>query len=275
MAGGRRRGFAIAGIVLLALLLLVALPGYLSMRPGFFGRYTSLADKHKPWTTSTHAEVGCQECHVRPTVLGQGTYRARMVGEFYLSLVSRSREPSIFDTPTNAACLSCHYDLRTISPKGDLQIPHKAHVSILKMKCVDCHNYLVHEKNPAGKHTPAMSECLRCHDGDTADNACTACHTEKAAPATHRAKDWVVVHAQSASEPKAECKKCHKFTDKWCADCHARRPQSHGKDWRDVHGAQVEKRRNCEACHEAAFCVRCHGEVPKLNFDPTLKIVQQ
>ncbi len=142
------------------------------------------------------------------------------------------------------------------------------------MKCVDCHNYLVHEKNPEGKNRPRMADCLRCHNGDTADNACTSCHTEKAAPATHKAKDWTTVHSAKASEPGAKCVDCHKFTDKWCADCHTRRPKSHGKDWRAQHGAAVKQHRNCEACHQAAFCIRCHGEVPKLNFDPTLKTVQ-
>ncbi len=274
MAATRRRKLVSAGIVVLALLLLVGLPGYLALQPGFFGRYPDLTDKHEPWTTSTHAEVGCQDCHVRPKFFAQGIYRARMAAEFYVSLVSRSLEPSSFAEPTNEACLSCHYDLRTVSPEGDLQIPHKAHVSILEMKCVECHNYLVHEKSPEGKHQPSMSECLRCHDGDTADNACTACHTEKAAPETHRAKDWASVHATAAAEPGAKCADCHKFTEKWCADCHSRRPQSHGKDWRAVHRDRVEKRRNCEACHEGPFCVRCHGEVPQRNFDPTLKLVQ-
>ena len=42
---------------------------------------------------------------------------------------SPSREPTLFDKPTNEACLSCHIDLRTVSPKGDLNIPHRAHVA--------------------------------------------------------------------------------------------------------------------------------------------------
>ncbi len=111
-----------------------------------------------------------------------------MVGEFYLSLVLRSESPSVFATPTNEACLECHNDLRSVSPKGDLQIPHRAHVTILKMECVECHDYLVHELNPSGKHLPTMAGCLRCHDGDTAKDTCTACHTQKAAPDSHQAR---------------------------------------------------------------------------------------
>ena len=144
---------------------------------GFFGRVPSLSKKYETWSTSTHVEAGCEGCHVPPNAVARTTYRVRMVGEFYLSLVFRSREPKVFGTPTNEACLACHNDLRTVSPKGDLQIPHRAHVTVLKMKCVECHNYVVHEKSPEGKNTPPMAGCLRCHDGDTAKNGCTVCHT--------------------------------------------------------------------------------------------------
>jgi uncharacterized Fe-S cluster protein YjdI len=57
-------------------------------------------------------------------------------------------------------------------------------------------------------------------------------------------------------------------------DCHADRPQSHGDDWRAVHGERVAEHRSCEACHIGAFCVRCHGEVPRLNYDPALELVE-
>lgn len=268
--GGRRR-LAIAAVVVVVLFVLLVVPGYIAAQPGFFSRFPGLSRQYTPWAASTHAEGGCEGCHVRPRMLDRAVYRVRMVGEFYLSLVSRSRVPDVFATPTNEACLACHSDLRTVSPKGDLKIPHRAHVSILKMQCVECHRFLVHEKSPEGKHTPPMAGCLRCHNGDTADSACSACHTAKAAPASHSAKDWLVVHGRQAG---AECNACHKWAAAWCADCHALRPRSHGADWRAVHGRQIGRHRGCEACHAAAFCIRCHGELPKLNLDPTLKIAR-
>jgi len=257
------------GAVLVIVLLLV--PAYLATQPAFFGRYPSLAEKYEPWSTSTHVSAGCEGCHVKPGFLPQAAYRASGVGRFYLSLVSRSTTPTAFSQPTNEACLSCHFDLRSVSPEGDLRIPHKAHVNVLKMECVECHDFLVHEKSPEGKHTPPMAGCLKCHDGDTAKNTCTACHTDKAAPATHQAPDWTVVHADKVD---AECAKCHKWTERWCADCHAKRPKSHTVKWREEHGEQVKRHRSCEACHAGSFCEKCHGEVPQDNFDPTLKVVQ-
>lgn len=267
----RRRVLRVA-IVVAAVLVLVVLPAYLSSLPGFFGRYRPLAAEHKAWSTSTHVEVSCEGCHVPPKPIDRAVYRVRMVGEFYMSLISRNRTPDLFGKPTNAACLDCHSELRTSSPKGDLQIPHRAHITVLKMECVQCHEYLVHSLSPEGGHEPTMVGCLKCHNGDTAKNACTACHTEKAAPASHNGGDWLILHASHSADP--ECAGCHKWTEDWCVDCHRDRPLSHPTDWRTTHGAQVAKHRNCEACHQESFCVKCHGELPALNYDPSLKLVE-
>lgn len=268
----RRRLLRLVAIVVGIVVLLVVVPGYIATRPAFLGRYPAFADKQQTWAKSTHLEALCSDCHVPVKPTAQALYRTRMVGEFYLSFVLRSRTPEVFSRPGNAACLACHNDLRSVSPKGDLQIPHRAHVQILKMRCIECHEYLVHEKSPEGKNTPPMANCLKCHNGDTAKDDCNACHTEKAAPATHRAADWLVVHPVQASD--AKCAKCHRWAKNWCADCHANRPRSHTRNWRAVHGEHVKVRRSCEACHKPSFCVPCHGEVPKLNFNPELKLVE-
>ena len=189
---GRRRWALLAAT--LVVLAAVGVPAYLGTRPGFFARFPGLAAQYAPWAASTHAEVACQDCHVGPDPLRRALFDARMTGEFYASMLSTARVPDVFASPSDRACLVCHSDLRTVSPDGDLRIPHRAHVSILKMHCVTCHDYLVHEKSPEGRHTPTMSGCLRCHDGDKAKNACSACHTQKAAPATHRRPDWLAVH---------------------------------------------------------------------------------
>jgi hypothetical protein len=81
----------------------------------------------------------------------------------------------------------------------------------------------------------------------------------------------LIEHPQKAN---AECNKCHKWTERWCADCHAKKPKSHGTDWRAKHRVKVKDHRNCEACHKPDFCVECHGEVPNRNLNPALKLVQ-
>ena len=272
MTAGRRRFIVRAAIAAGLIVLLAIVPAYIASQPGFMRRYSHFAPEYQTWATSVHAQVACQSCHVAPNVFAQAAYSARMLGEFYLSIVNPSRQPALFPKPTNAACQSCHADLRTVSPSGDLNIPHRAHVSVLKLECVKCHGYLVHTKNSAGKHTPSMATCLTCHDGRQAKNACSTCHTNKRLPENHRAANWVVVHPQMQAQ--VDCKSCHQWTADWCAKCHATRPKSHTADWRTKHAQQVKTRRNCEACHEAAFCTKCHGEVPQLNFDPSLKLVK-
>jgi len=268
----QRRTVLIIIAAVLVVALFVALPTFISSRPAFFGRYPQLEVAYSTWSESTHAEVTCEQCHVPPNALARTGYRLLMVGQVYLSPFGSSA-PDVFRTPTNEACLACHNDLRTVSPEGDLQIPHRAHVTVLEMDCVECHNFLVHEESPSGGHVPEMEGCLECHDGDRAKDNCTACHTEKAAPATHAVDDWLVVHPDEAVD-NAECAKCHDWAGDWCVQCHETRPESHGTDWRSTHGASVQKHRNCEACHSAEFCIECHGVVPQLNFDPTLTLVE-
>ena len=87
-----------------------------------------------------------------------------------------------------------------------------------------------------------------------------------------QAADWRIIHPQM--QTKINCVPCHAWTPNWCADCHSRRPRDHTADWRKIHGQAVAVHRNCEACHAADFCTRCHGAVPQLNFNPALKLVQ-
>ncbi len=269
---GKRRPLLLAGAVVLVLALLVAVPGFIASQPSFMARYKYLDVEYTTWSQSAHAGIGCQNCHVPPGLLEQAGYDTRMLGAFYVSLVSPDATLPPFAKPTIAACSSCHAALITTSPKGDLKIPHRAHVDVLKIECATCHQYLVHQLSPEGRHTPTMAACLVCHDGKVAKNACSTCHTAKAAPANHSGADWLIVHPDKQAE--LDCTSCHKWKTDWCADCHSKRPASHVADWRKTHGAAVAVRRNCEACHAATFCEKCHGDVPKLNFDPALALVQ-
>jgi hypothetical protein len=238
--GGRRRLLALVGIAALLIVVFVLVPGYVATRPQFMNRYQSMKKAHETFSTSVHSQATCQSCHVSPKWTAQTLYAGRMVGEFYLSFVMPSRQPKLLNKPTNDACAKCHVDLRTVSPSGDLNIPHRAHVSVLKLECVQCHADLVHTTNSAGKHTPSMATCLKCHDGKTAKNNCSSCHTNKALPDNHKAADWVIVHPDKQKE--IDCTKCHKWTENWCSQCHKTRPRSHTKTWRSEHGKKVEKR---------------------------------
>lgn len=267
----KRRVLVRVGLALLVVAVLVGVPLSLALRPSFVERFPRYEAAYATWEQSSHNTVSCQRCHVRPGMVAQGAYAARMLGEFYIELVPTSHEPDLMQTPTNAACNRCHHDLVTVSPSGDLNIPHRAHVDMLAMQCVQCHSHLVHEPGPHGSNTPPMPGCLECHDGTTAKAECSACHTDKDPPDTHLQPTWLRVHGPAADE---SCAACHEWTENWCSDCHATRPESHTEDWRSKHGSQVQEHRNCEVCHTAQDCIGCHGIVPQLNYDASMTLVR-
>lgn len=246
--------------LILLLLLLIGAPLYITSLPSYYSNYKSIKPYYQTWRISTHAEVSCIRCHVSPEKRGATAFTARTIGEFYLRFILGPGKPPIANKPVNAACLQCHSGSRTASPSGDLLIPHRAHVDILKMDCIDCHGWVVHRKNPEGNHRPRMITCLKCHDGKRASNKCDDCHKKKSFPVSHRAQDWLVIHSEKTK--KIDCKQCHGWVPNYCQSCHRSKPVSHAGRWRTFHRLRVEKHRNCEACHQAPFCVKCHGEVP-------------
>ena len=272
MPVGRRRALVWGGIALV-LIALVLVPAVVATQPAWMSHYAFLSTRTTTLAQSKHKDVPCQGCHVRPDLVSQTSFDLKMVAAFYVSLVNPAAPLSALEKPTTDACEVCHKTLVSISPTGDLKIPHRAHVDVLKVPCARCHQYLVHELSPEGKHLPTMAACLTCHDGTQAKNTCEACHTKKAAPANHKDTDWLRTHAQRQGE--LDCKSCHAWKTNWCADCHTRRPPSHTKTWRTTgHIAGVKAHRNCEVCHTGSFCITCHGDVPQLNFDPKVQLVK-
>jgi len=191
---------AIFMAVLIVVVFFLGPPYYITSRPSYFGSYRGVRSFHDSWKSSTHAEVDCVECHVKPAARHVVLLRLEMIGEFYAKPILQSSWPFSWRKPPNEACLVCHSSSRRTSPSGDLLIPHKAHVEVLKMECIDCHEYLVHKRNLEGKHTPPMARCLKCHDGTRALNECKSCHRKKSYPANHRSNDWLIVHGQKKKE---------------------------------------------------------------------------
>ncbi len=248
--------------VLIMLAIFVGLPYYITSQPIFYRGFAWTKSYHDVWKISTHAEIECVECHSKPESIELTTFYLQRGLEFYLRPFLQLSKPFSWKKPRNEACDVCHTSSRRASPSGDLLIPHKAHVKVLKMKCIDCHQYVVHKKNPEGKHTPRMITCLKCHNGKRADNQCKSCHKKKSYPVSHRDKSWLVVHSEKEKEKAEDCVKCHGWVKDYCKDCHVRKPVSHAGRWRTVHRDKIVDNRNCSTCHKDKFCVRCHGELP-------------
>ena len=253
----RKRLVAIA--VVAAVVILLGLPVFSTLQPGYYERYPSLRVRMANWRVSTHALVPCGDCHVDPGAIGFLTFAAKSVPAFYSQLLYGPKATNLLSVPDSAACERCHTTYRQVSPDGDLLIPHRAHVDVLQIRCAVCHKNLVHSLNPKGFNKPVMATCMTCHDGKQAVNACSKCHTKKQVPESHKAPDWLTVH--SAMAEKIDCATCHGFTPDYCRTCHQQRPPSHIGNWKTLHATAVAARgvKNCYVCHDAKmFCGKCH-----------------
>ena len=255
-----RRRLIIAAMAAVGLLIVaaVAVPVFSVLQPGYYERYPVLAKRMEHWTTSTHSKVGCAECHVEPGTRGAVEFAVRAVPAFYSQLAQGPAEFNLLKAPGRAACQSCHTTYRKVGPSGDLLIPHRAHVEVLKMECSTCHRNLVHSLNRHGFNRPEMESCLTCHDGDTASDECTDCHTRKQVPPSHTEKTWLQEHGDAAKFE--DCESCHSWTPEYCAECHSKKPASHVGNWKEGHAEPAKVRGDgCLVCHGGQkFCDRCH-----------------
>lgn len=255
----RRTVLGIAAIAVFLALIAVAVPVVSTLQPDYYRRYPALALRMDHWTMSTHSRISCAECHVEPGIGGLASFAVAAVPAFYSQLVSGPDDTNLLRAPNRTACQRCHTSYRSVAPSGDLLIPHRAHVEVLGMECVACHEDLVHSLNRRGYNRPEMESCLdQCHDGDTASNECSDCHTRKQVPESHTQADWLQVHGDRADTE--DCAGCHDWTPGYCAECHEKRPASHVGNWKSGHAESARVRGDgCLVCHDGEeFCDQCH-----------------
>jgi hypothetical protein len=239
---------------------LLTLPAFSTVQPGYYERYPSLRSRMANWRLSTHAKVVCADCHVDPGPVGFLAFAAKSVPAFYSQLVFGPTPTNLLAVPSSAACERCHTIYRQVSPGGDLLIPHRAHVEVLGIKCAVCHKDLVHSVNTKGFNRPVMSTCMKCHDGKQATNECIKCHTQKQVPESHKQAGWLDVHGTKTDT--AECGTCHSYQPDFCnTTCHKQRPPSHAGNFKQTHPARIKARGTvgCDFCHGGEkFCKTCH-----------------
>jgi hypothetical protein len=256
-ARARRLWWWIGAAIALVAVILVALPVYSTLQPEYYERYPALKVRMDNWRNSTHAKVSCAGCHVDPGPIGFLTFAAKSIPDFYSQLLFGPKSTNLLSAPHTAACQKCHTNYRQVSPNGDLIIPHRAHVAVLKIDCPVCHKNLVHSLNSKGFNSPQMTTCLECHNGTRATNKCVKCHTRKEVPPSHKRKDWLQIHSQQTKT--VDCSTCHGWSPDYCAQCHKQRPASHTATWKKDHAVRArENPKRCLVCHTQTFCKKCH-----------------
>jgi hypothetical protein len=257
----KRRRWIKIGLVaaLIALFVIVALPAFSTLQPRYYERYPDLGTRMDNWHTSTHALVGCDECHVEPGFMGHATFAVQSIAPFYQQLIEGPSSTNLLGPPSTEACRRCHTSYREVSSSGDLLIPHEAHVDVLEIECAFCHQDLVHTGSPDGRNTPTMEFCLEaCHDGEQASAECLDCHTRKQVPDDHLREDWLAVHADMVET--VDCGECHAWSPDYCSECHSERPASHVGNWKKDHQYPALERGSsgCMTCHPETDCKECH-----------------
>ncbi|MDP2233344.1 MAG: hypothetical protein Q8K89_06890 [Actinomycetota bacterium] len=256
----RELRFPLKSAIALVIIVLLGLPIFSTLQPAYYKRYPGLHSRMENWRTSTHARITCAGCHVNPGPRGLLTFAARSIPAFYSQLLQGPRPTNLLHVPERRACKKCHASYRQVSSNGDLLIPHRAHVEVLKINCPVCHKNLVHSPNTQGYNKPEMSMCMSaCHDGVKAVNQCVKCHTRKHVPDNHRRKDWLQIH--NTMTETVNCGTCHAFSPNYCRDCHLKRPKSHAGNWKKEHQFRAKARgaQGCLFCHGGEkFCKKCH-----------------
>ncbi|HZD59199.1 MAG TPA: NapC/NirT family cytochrome c [Anaerolineae bacterium] len=233
--------------------------------PGFCVRCHEMKPAFNNWKQSVHAEITCYDCHMPPGVFNLLKHKVSAMKELYLhaTVYNKPNAPKIHakeSKPVNEACGKCHTFNRTMAFGGGLNVPHKLHIE-KGLMCTTCHSRVVHGEGDVKSRKPKMETCMVCHDGKTAPNRCTVCHTKLAVPTNHKQANWLQVHGQMSKT--MNCNKCHNWKPGWCMQCHNKKPQSHLTMWRTNHGARAKAdRKGCNACHKPDFCMNCHGIQP-------------
>lgn len=177
------------------------------------------------WQVSGHAKIACIQCHTEVNV-AHFAQLIHFTQKYYLPI--QVKEPV-----SNSVCENCHSQNRTVTPRGDLIVPHQKHEKD-GVECVSCHIGVAHGKiaerqetidgdfnrwndvtarqNMAWQYkTISMTECLDCHKQKNGPQNCEACHSRIVPPASHQSKEWVQngLHGQEAFKNIDSCNECH------------------------------------------------------------------
>lgn len=197
-------------------------------KPSFCIKCHEMMPEYQTWQASAHNRLECIVCHRDQSYL-RSLQPKHLKNDYLLPLELESPIP-------DSICEACHTQARTITPSGDIIVPHDKHLA-QGVTCVRCHAGVAHGQiterqitidgdferwnTVAGRanmawpyRTVGMSECLECHQERDAPLDCKACHQRIVEQETHQAEGWLMQkeHGQAAFQNVNECDKCHSNT---------------------------------------------------------------
>ena len=238
-----------------------------SNRPGFCRSCHEMEYHYRTWRASSHHEVPCEECHMRPGFWGM--VRTKMHGAYLVAIhvkdkPSEAQIPLVAEVP-DEVCLKCHEQTPAEVRYHLIRMTHQRHLE-RGMACADCHANVVHGGRAPYKNTPSMDSCYRCHDGKQAPNNCGLCHVKlgEIRPPLYN-ENWVKWHRKNLEDVgRSRCQSCH--GEQFCRSCH-QTVAPHGAGWVAKHTSTTKQElTQCATCHTprrgeamARFCTECHA----------------
>ncbi len=234
-----------------------------SSQPWFCGSCHIMQPYYKSWTTSTHRNIPCIQCHIAPGIKAEAMTKiqaANMVVKDFTGATTTRPWAEIQD----ASCLrsGCHSN-RLIEGRVEfkgVQFDHTTHLGEVRrgmqLHCTSCHSQIVQ-----GSHI-AVTEatCFLCHFKDRPAGqplgGCTGCHPSP--PTVTSPEGYVIDHAQYVKD-RIDCLSCHnKVTDGTGAADQARCVSCHNEP------ARLAQFNNPTLLHQVHVsqhnipCVQCH-----------------
>ncbi|WML46052.1 NapC/NirT family cytochrome c [Neobacillus sp. PS3-40] len=156
--------------------------------PSFCSSCHEMAPEYSTYTASSHNEISCVQCHIKPGFTNMITHKMKSMKEVYYHVTGVPKQivQTEEEAVANENCLQCHSKNRLVTASGDLKVNHKGHIG-KDIPCITCHAGVVHSKIAArginidkdrGEWTkanaeklieekylrPNMGTCIDCHD---------------------------------------------------------------------------------------------------------------
>lgn len=154
--------------------------------PTFCSNCHEMQPEYSTFTASSHNEISCVQCHIKPGFTNMITHKMKSMKEVYYHVTGVPEQIVQTEAVANENCLQCHSKNRLVTASGDLKVNHKGHIE-KDIPCITCHAGVVHAKMAArginvdedrGEWTkenaeklieekylkPNMGTCIDCHD---------------------------------------------------------------------------------------------------------------
>jgi nitrate/TMAO reductase-like tetraheme cytochrome c subunit len=136
----------------------------LTDHPKFCASCHNIRPSYESWVESTHKEVTCVECHVRPGVYGflHDKVRAGLKDVAIYLFGTPTDAHNLGSTVHSEVCISCHHAILRVSEVAPRDLPpplkeiglvmsHKKHMEAFAKRgqgegCTTCHSRIVHGK---------------------------------------------------------------------------------------------------------------------------------